>query len=203
MPGDDPARAVAEAVLLAADRHLARIPGRYRGASRSGLKTEQRPGLIDEWLSTPDATTLMLAGDHGVGKTWMAAAVANAVAVASLRTSTRGIPVGWWSVAGLLDDLRPSAPRAEVTWELAKNVPFLVLDDLAYTRPTEWAVERMWMLADHRVNTGLRQVITTNAKWPVLESTWGPGTMDRLRDGALDIIVTGPSRRTPLRGVPA
>jgi hypothetical protein len=207
-PGDDPAASVRKAAERAVRRHLDTIPTRLRGAllppiipsdHPGQLKPEQQPDVLRTWLDDPDALTLLLVGEFGVGKTYAAAGVANEFAARAFRRGTRGqLPVGWWTVAGLLDDLRPSNPDAEAVWYRAKTVPLAVLDDLALTRPTEWAVERVWMLVNARVSAGLRQVVTMSAEWAPLVQTWGGGTMDRLREGAYSVVITGRSRRLPL-----
>ncbi len=66
---------------------------------------------------------------------------------------------------------------------------------MARTRPTEWASERVWMLTDYRVTHDLRTIVTTNATGEALAETWGDGTVDRLRDAATLIRVTGESQR--------
>lgn len=199
-PGDDPAAAVEAATAQAAARHLERMPARFRGASLAGLDGGQHPAVLAAWVAHPDARTLLLAGPPGVGKSFTAAAVANELAVAWWRTvGVRGTPVLWWSVAGLLDALRPSSASHEEVWDRAKSVWVLVLDDLAHVRPTEWAIERLWLLVNARVESDTaRTIVDTNASWTDLAEAWGPGTMDRLREGAVSLVLTGPSRRRPL-----
>jgi DNA replication protein DnaC len=185
-------------VRVACERQMMRLPSRYRTALLTDLKPEQQPTLIRAWLEHPDAQTLILAGDNGTGKTYAAAAVANATAARGLRAELRVVPARWWTVAQLLDELRPSSEDCEGRWRDAKAAPLVVLDDLGHTRPTEWAVERLWMLIDHRVTNGLRQVLTTNASWKRLVETWGPATLDRLYERSAIIKMTGKSRRRPL-----
>lgn len=199
-PGDDPAAAAREAAITAATAHLARVPARFAPATTTRLDAAQHPALLQRWLNHPSARNLLLVGDAGVGKSWTAAALANAFAVKFFRAAgLRAAPVRWWTVAGLLDDLRPSAPDSEAVWQRAKTTPLLVLDDLAHVRPTEWAAERLWLLANARAEADAAwTVVTTNASWVDLEASWGVGTMDRFRDGAAALTLVGPSRRRPL-----
>ena len=193
-PNGEPPQAAFEARCRArVARHLDRLPGRCRHALLSHLRTEQQAPLLDAWVANPGALTLALGGDVGVGKTYAAAAVANAVAALRLRVDPHIRPVAWWTVAGLLDALRRD--QDDTVWTEAREAALLVLDDLAHTRPTEWAVERLWMLIDHRVSNGMRQVVTSNADWQVLTATWGAGTMDRLSEDAVFVRLTGSSLR--------
>lgn len=201
MPGDDPAESAMHAARVAGHGWICRVPGSMLRASMATLDQRQYPARLRTWIEHPDARTLLLVGDVGVGKSWAAAAVAQELTIAWHREfRLRGTPLEWWSVAGLLDELRPSAAGGEDVWERVKAAPILVLDDLAHVRPTEWAAERMWMLANARAETPgrLRTIVTANASWEDLAGSWGPGTMDRLRDGAAFLTLTGASRRRPV-----
>lgn len=46
--------------------------------------------------------------------------------------------------------------------EFYKNVYLLVLDDLGTQKPTEWAMEKLMIIINHRYENGLRLVVTTN-----------------------------------------
>lgn len=176
-------------------RWLGRVPARFRGAHLGELKEPQCPEELARWLADPEALTLFIVGAPGRGKTHAAYAIANAVA-AQGAVFAHPLPHAW-SVPGLLDALRPSAKDAEGTWGLVKNTPLLVLDDLANVRPTDWAIERVWMLADARTGDNLRTVITTNASWADLEATWGTPTMDRFRDRSAVVKFAGENHRRP------
>jgi DNA replication protein DnaC len=135
-----------------------------------GAAAGAEAGDLEAWLANPGGRHLFLAGPAGTGKTHAA------TAVAFRYLAERGGQVAWWSVPSLLDALRPGqAGDVETTWQRVRAADLLVLDDLAHTRPTEWAVERMWMLADARVGAELRTVITTNATWDDLTGDVGCG----------------------------
>jgi DNA replication protein DnaC len=197
-PDDDPSLFVRLNAETAARLHLAHMPPRFRGALLEQLKPEQHPESLTAWLDRHDAQTLILVGDFGAGKSYAAAAVANEAAVRAFRRSSRNQDVRWWNIATLLDDLRPSAPDAEGTWERAKTVPLLVLDDWGHVRVTDWATEQMWKLINARVEAGLRQIVTTTAVWGDLVQVWGQATMDRVREASVTVRVDGKSRRRPL-----
>jgi DNA replication protein DnaC len=184
--------AAADIAQLRLDILRRTVPAIYRGVTWEGLRPEQKPTDLEAWLGNPAGRHLFLAGPAGTGKTHAATAVAFRFLAESGRT------VAWWSVPSLLDALRPGQGDTETTWGRVRAADLLVLDDLAHTRPTEWAVERMWMLADARVGAELRTVITTNATWDDLTSTWGAATMDRFRAGTMVVKLAGESMRRPL-----
>lgn len=177
--------------------HLRRLPVRYRRATVADLTPEQHCGDVAEFgVRKDDAPTLLIGGDMGTGKTFAAAACATAFALEAIgRGKPREGRVAFWTVAALLEAIRPGADDPERVWRHVKDAPLLVLDDWANLRVTEWAVERMWMLADHRYTAGLPQVVTLQAAWPAVVEAWGAATMDRLRDGARVLDFAGTSLR--------
>jgi DNA replication protein DnaC len=103
---------------------------------------------------------IVLSGASGCGKTHIAAAIVN-------RLLERGEPALFVVVPDLLDHLRAAyQPGAEIGYdelfERVRNAPVLVLDDLGTQAPTPWAQEKLFQLVNHRFNTRLPTVITTN-----------------------------------------
>lgn len=202
-PVDDIDAAVAEQIGLRAagvEEAFTRwitdvVPPLYRASDLHALRPEQEPAAIHDWLRSK-SRTLILVGKPGTGKTHAAYALL-------IESAARALVMGGVSadcpaastLAGLLDELRPSAAAPEQLWERVKAAPLLLLDDMARTRPTEWASERVWMLTDYRVTHDLRTIVTTNATGEALAEAWGDGTVDRLRDAATLIRVTGESQR--------
>jgi DNA replication protein DnaC len=103
---------------------------------------------------------LVFLGPSGSGKTHLACAVAN-------HRLSLGEPVFYIGAADLLDHLRSAfSPSSDTTYdelfEQVKNVPLLVLDDLALGSATPWAKEKLEQLLHHRFNTRLATVITAD-----------------------------------------
>jgi DNA replication protein DnaC len=103
---------------------------------------------------------LVFLGPSGSGKTHLACAIAN------YRLSL-GEPVFYIGTADLLDHLRSAfSPTSDTTYdelfEQVKNVPLLVLDDLTLGSATAWAKEKLEQLLQHRFNTRLATVITSD-----------------------------------------
>jgi DNA replication protein DnaC len=103
---------------------------------------------------------LVFLGPGGSGKTHLACAIAN-------HRLSLGQPLFYISAADLLDHLRSTfSPTSDTTYdelfEQVKNVPLLVLDDLTPGSATAWAKEKLEQLLQHRFNTRLATVITTD-----------------------------------------
>jgi DNA replication protein DnaC len=103
---------------------------------------------------------LVFLGPSGSGKTHLACAIAN-------HRISLGEPVFYIGTADLLDHLRSAfSPTSDTTYdelfEQVKNVPLLVLDDLTPGSATAWAKEKLEQLLQHRFNTRLATVITTD-----------------------------------------
>lgn len=110
---------------------------------------------------------LVLVGPSGCGKTHIAAAVAN-------RCIERGVPALFVVVPDLLDHLRSAyRPDAEVAYsELFEQVcaaPVLIMDDLGTENATAWAKEKLFQIVNHRFNSRLPTVVTTNLPLAKLE----------------------------------
>lgn len=102
----------------------------------------------------------VLSGGFGVGKTHLAAAIANS-------QHLNGQPVLFIVVPDLLDHLRATySPTSNVSYdkrfEHIKRVPLLVLDDLGTQSATPWAREKLFQLFNYRYMAQLPTVITLN-----------------------------------------
>ena len=110
---------------------------------------------------------LVLFGPSGCGKTHLSCAIAN-------YRLNLGESVFYISVADLLDHLRRAFnPTSDITYdelfEQVKNVPLLVLDDLTLESATSWTKEKLEQLFNHRYNTKLATVITTDTSLEKLD----------------------------------
>lgn len=120
--------------------------------ARSRVGTEEEVRLRYPWL--------VLFGNNGSGKTHLAAAIANALL-------DRHWPVLFASVPDLLDHLRSTfGPNSEIAYDMRfetiRDVPLLVLDDLGTENTTPWAREKLYQIINHRYNSRLSTVITSN-----------------------------------------
>jgi DNA replication protein DnaC len=134
------------------------------------------------YAQQPDGWLLVL-GRYGVGKTHLAAAIAN-VAL------DRHEMVLFVVVPDLLDEMRATfAPTSEVTYdarfEQVRTVPLLILDDLGTEAATPWAKEKLYQLINHRYQERLPTVVTSNRALAELE----PRLASRLADRRLCQVI--------------
>jgi DNA replication protein DnaC len=133
-----------------------------RGRSPDIAEQERYRACVEDaksFAAAPDGW-LVLTGASGCGKTHIAAAIVNELLV-------RGEPALFVVVPDLLDHLRAAyQPGSDVGYdelfERVRNAPVLVLDDLGTQSPTPWAQEKLFQLINHRFNSRLPTVVTTN-----------------------------------------
>ena len=118
-------------------------------------------GAALQYAQNPSNHWLFLYGPVGVGKTHLAAAIAN-YAISNQRITTY-----FDEVPDLLDHLRATFDPALGTgyderFHLIRDVGILVLDDLGTENATPWAREKLYQIINHRYMEQLPTVITSN-----------------------------------------
>ncbi len=114
-----------------------------------------------EFALQPDGW-LLFTGAYGCGKTHIAAAIANQ----RIENDQSAIFV---VVPDLLDHLRSTfGPSSEASYDdlfdEVRNTQVLILDDLGVQGVTPWAQEKMFQILNHRYNSQLPTVLTTNQR---------------------------------------
>jgi len=103
---------------------------------------------------------LIITGSYGVGKTHLAAAIANT-------RYALGQKCLFTTVPELADSLRQAYANVdgnETYDELlnkVKNTSLLVLDDFGAEAPTAWSIEKLYQIVSYRYNAQLPMVVTT------------------------------------------
>ena len=102
---------------------------------------------------------LFITGAYGAGKTYLASCIANEII-------KNGKSVIFGTLIQLLDFIRDSYSDSEVSdkdyLNLYSSVDLLVIDDLGKEKPTEWVLEKLFLIVNNRYNNYLPIVITTN-----------------------------------------
>lgn len=119
---------------------------------------------------------LVFMGSYGIGKTHLAAAIAN-------YQFDQGKPPMFVQVPDLLDHLRATfSPNSSVSYDLRfdeiRTAPLLILDDLGTQSMTPWVREKLYQLFNSRYFAELPTVITTSDELEAMDG--------RLRSRLLD-----------------
>ena len=96
-------------------------------------------------------TGLLFWGNTGVGKTFTAACIANALI-------DEGVPVMMTSFPRILNS---GFDKSEIVDNL-RRYPLLVIDDLGVERNSEYAMETVYYIVDERYKSGMPLICTTN-----------------------------------------
>jgi DNA replication protein DnaC len=151
-------------LLSTLELHAARTFDSFNLRQNENLTTDERDNLAkglrraQAYAENPHGW-LLLMGDHGSGKTHLAAAIANAY----MRMGNTAILV---PVADLLDELRATYDKTSRTsydslFEEIRKCPLLILDDLGTVNATPWALEKLRQIFNYRSVAELPTVITT------------------------------------------
>ncbi|OHV42213.1 hypothetical protein BBK14_11370 [Parafrankia soli] len=165
-------------------RYRRQRPTAFADARMDDVDPTHRRIMLD-WLTGP-ARTLIIAGRVGVGKSHAAYALTN-------HAAEHGADIAAWTVPDLLVDIAPEGDPSAL--RTARTAGLLLLDDLGVEKPSEWRVEQITGLADARIRSGLRQIITTNVPYADLAARYGERVMSRLTGGAVAVKLDGPDRR--------
>lgn len=134
--------------------------------------------FVGRCMREPYGLGLLFTGTVGTGKTYLAAAIANAL-------MEKEFQVLFLVVPDLLDELRATYDRRTETTELdlldtARGIPILILDDLGAHNYTEWTRNRLYSIVNYRLNQQLPTVITSNLSLQEMEEFLGDRTTSRL-----------------------
>ena len=134
---------------------------------------------------------LLFTGGYGCGKTHLAASIVNH----RIENDQSAVFV---VVPDLMDHLRATfGPHSETSYDdlfdEIRNTSVLVLDDLGVQGVTAWAQEKMFQILNHRYNSQLPTVLTTNQRLEDLDQR----LRSRLQDQKLvtNIRILAPDHR--------
>ena len=117
----------------------------------------------DEFLVS--STGLLLWGDVGTGKSYIAGCIANALL-------DKGVPVIMTNFARLLNKLTDMYSGDRNAYiDSFKKYPLMIIDDLGMERDSEFAREQVFSVIDSRYRSQLPMIVTTNLSLEELKDT--------------------------------
>lgn len=138
--------------------NMAKIPAKYVGKTFADYEVDANNKVSVAWAKK--LTSLYLCGSPGTGKTFLAAIMAQEL----LR---QGKSVIFGDVPTLLDQLKgtfdsDSDSTLDELMKMLAEVDVLILDDLGTETPTDWAVERLYLIINNRYTAGKTLIVTSN-----------------------------------------
>lgn len=169
----------------------AQVPRDLAGVSFERLDRTGLEGAVadaERW-ARGELPGLLLAGDVGVGKTWIAAAAANAA------LAERGLR--WVTTPALLARALASdnEVKRQVLDVLTGGHGAIVLDDFDKANSSEWAVAQLFMAVDNAVSQGRPLLVTTNLGATGLTERFGEAITSRLVGYCATHRIQGHDRR--------
>jgi DNA replication protein DnaC len=142
----------------------------------------------------PAGRGLVLLGDPGTGKTYLAAAVTRALI-------DRDLDAVFVSLPQLVLGGRARAPEAAAAFDAAldraRTCAHLWLDDVGRERPTEWARAVLALLLDGRYAAGLATSVAAALSPRALQARLGPALARRVAETTTTHWCPGAARRPP------
>lgn len=118
---------------------------------------EMAKRYVQQWDEFRNSSTgLLLWGDVGTGKSFIAGCIANALL-------DKGVPVLMTNFARLLNKLTDMyAGDRNAYIDSFKRYPLMIIDDLGIERNSEFAREQVFSVIDSRYRSQLPMIVTTN-----------------------------------------
>lgn len=145
---------------------------------------------------------LFILGDIGVGKTHLAAAIAN-------RLIQTGRPVICMTMIDMLARIKATYDKKEISegeiLRIYETTPLLIIDDMGKEPPTEWGVSKIYTIINSRYEGYKPTIVTSNYTDTELEKRLTPpggddttarATVDRLREMCGALVMEGQSWRS-------
>lgn len=145
--------------IISRNKELANIPEHYLSADIGTAESPDARKIGMNYIRNFEQmgrTGLLLYGDVGTGKTYLAACIANALL-------NRGISVKWLTSMQIVDrgSFFNEFEYAEYIHGIT-SPDLLIIDDLGAERGTEFALERVHSLVDTRTSANKPMIVTTN-----------------------------------------
>jgi DNA replication protein DnaC len=163
------------------DAHISRI-----------VQPEEVTTKLINWMRKPK-NLLFIFGNMGTGKTYIAAALNNAL-------EENKINLKCYNEFHFLSELRMCISQNDDAIDRIETicgVDFLIIDDLGSSRMNDWQKEMLFALVELRFTSGLPTIITSNLGYSELKETFHPRFASRIFAVKNTLIaIDGEDRRT-------
>lgn len=162
-------------------------PGKFSAATFATYRALPKADLegaafVESWAADGGNTSLFLWGETGRGKTGLA------ISGLRERIASRGDAVLYRYVPDLYDDLKRAFDPARggmssgEVFDLVRDTPLVLFDDLGKENPTAWVKETFSRLIDYRWRSGLPTMFTSNDPPTVLHERFDAALESRVLD---------------------
>ena len=170
------------------DYYPDRVDPKYGASPRTIMERNLRICRTYALTFTPDAGNLLFVGGTGLGKTFLSACIARAVA-------DRGCSVVYESSGHLFGKLEQAKfnPSEETRREAARftECDLLILDDLGTEMPGQFVTAAFYSLLNARILAGKAMVISTNLNMDELSRRYSPQIASRLQGSFQGLTFVG------------
>ena len=170
------------------DYYPDRVDPKYGASPRTIMERNLRICRTYALPFTPDAGNLLFVGGTGLGKTFLSACIARAVA-------DRGCSVVYESAGHLFGKLEQAKfnPSEETRREAARftECDLLILDDLGTEMPGQFVTAAFYSLLNDRILAGKAMVISTNLNMDELSRRYSPQIASRLQGSFQGLTFVG------------
>ncbi|MDA8235552.1 MAG: ATP-binding protein [Clostridia bacterium] len=137
--------------------------------------------FVTDFLKDAHTDGLLLTGQVGSGKTYLACCIANAL-------MDKGVSVLMVVVPDLLDEIKATYDQGrsgsdyseQQLLDSARQVDVLILDDLGAHNYTDWTRNKIFSIINYRLNNQLPTIITSNLSLKELKEYLGERTTSRI-----------------------
>ena len=170
------------------DYYPDRLDPKYGASPRAIMERNFKVCRTYGLTFTPDAGNLLFVGGTGLGKTFLSACIARAVA-------DRGCSVVYEYAGHLFSKLEQAKfnPTEEARREAARfyDCDLLILDDLGTEMPSQFASAALYILLNDRILENKPMVISTNLTIDELSRRYSPQIASRLQGSFLLLTFVG------------